>query len=424
MIEHTELVETLTSNFRAHDVHGNEILSFDNPSVTYRSYTKDRIGNVSSVKPYIHTLDYDVTRFDGQAESSSYVIVYTAEFGGGDNVKTGMYAAVSRDAAMGFLYTPQLSALADELAASAWNAALDQLGGEKFNTLVFLAELNKSTDLVTSFAQKVDRGTKILMSSIRRPAVAFRQMKKAFGKYSRGFKAPNGTGSVAKLWLLWRYAVQTAMLDVQNAARTAASLLRDNESLVDISIMIRRSGAVDLGVMQVSDESWGRQIGINLSLGSNVTHTLSRVGQVHAHAWIKANRRNSFLADANQLGLLNLASAAWELTPLSFVADWILDIGSYLERASAAIGVDIIDAGTDVLRKVGGQHGLVINSIYGVVSRDFSGEAARYESSSYIRRRKTDYNPVWTPAFRMSTNRWLDAAALIRSIPMGRMKVF
>jgi hypothetical protein len=40
----------------------------------------------------------------------------------------------------------------------------------------------------------------------------------------------------------------------------------------------------------------------------------------------------------NSLGLLNPLQVAWELVPFSFVVDWILPIGSFLEAATGTIG--------------------------------------------------------------------------------------
>jgi hypothetical protein len=51
---------------------------------------------------------------------------------------------------------------------------------------------------------------------------------------------------------------------------------------------------------------------------------------------------NEFLAKANALGLINPFSIAWELTPLSFVVDWFVPVGSFLQQMSAPLGLDFI----------------------------------------------------------------------------------
>lgn len=52
---------------------------------------------------------------------------------------------------------------------------------------------------------------------------------------------------------------------------------------------------------------------------------------------------NSDLWLANQLGLLNPASVAWDAVPFSFVVDWFFDIGSFLESLTCLVGLEIRD---------------------------------------------------------------------------------
>lgn len=47
---------------------------------------------------------------------------------------------------------------------------------------------------------------------------------------------------------------------------------------------------------------------------------------------------------SNNLGLLNPALVAWELTPFSFVVDWFLPVGEYIENLAADIGISYQNA--------------------------------------------------------------------------------
>lgn len=51
---------------------------------------------------------------------------------------------------------------------------------------------------------------------------------------------------------------------------------------------------------------------------------------------------DEFLSGASTLGLINPATIAWELTPYSFVIDWLLPIGNWLDSLTASIGVKFI----------------------------------------------------------------------------------
>lgn len=60
---------------------------------------------------------------------------------------------------------------------------------------------------------------------------------------------------------------------------------------------------------------------------------------------------NPYLFRANQLGLVNPASVAWELLPFSFVYDWFTPVGAFLNEMTATYGLDISDAYTTVFVK-------------------------------------------------------------------------
>lgn len=55
-------------------------------------------------------------------------------------------------------------------------------------------------------------------------------------------------------------------------------------------------------------------------------------------------RVNSISREFDRLGFTNLSSLAWELAPYSFVADWFIPIGNYLNTMDAFSGVTIVSA--------------------------------------------------------------------------------
>jgi hypothetical protein len=308
---------------------------------------------------------------------------------------------------------------------AAKNGCFDNLQSTTWNAPVFFAELSKTTELVVGFANGLKSSAEALANSTRSSrAHAWRQALRSMKRWARGTKLPpNVTGTVAKLRLQWRYAVQTAVMDIEDASKTTADLLLDKSNQVSNRISATRVGIEDLGAFVIADSAWGRDIGLGLSLGSNMSHQVSRVCHVDARAWFTAVRKNSFLTDANQLGLLNAPLIVWELSWLSFVADWVLDVGNFLSRSCAGLGFDLLDGGYSVFRRVSGEHGVLDYGYWVTPDRQFLSDGARYESSVYQRYTWENPTPVWTPKIRMNTSRWLDAAALIRSIPLGRFRV-
>lgn len=52
---------------------------------------------------------------------------------------------------------------------------------------------------------------------------------------------------------------------------------------------------------------------------------------------------DSTLSKLGQMGLINPLSVAWEVVPFSFVVDWFLPVGNFLEAITAPLGVTFID---------------------------------------------------------------------------------
>lgn len=61
--------------------------------------------------------------------------------------------------------------------------------------------------------------------------------------------------------------------------------------------------------------------------------------------YVQVSASNPNVMLANQMGLLNPVAIAWELVPLSFVANWFYDVGSFLNSMDTFYGLNIDDAG-------------------------------------------------------------------------------
>ena len=61
---------------------------------------------------------------------------------------------------------------------------------------------------------------------------------------------------------------------------------------------------------------------------------------------------NPVLAAMQKLGVANPASLAWELLPYSFVVDWFLPIGQYLNSWTADLGLSFIGGSQTVIRRL------------------------------------------------------------------------
>lgn len=76
----------------------------------------------------------------------------------------------------------------------------------------------------------------------------------------------------------------------------------------------------------------------NHSNGTNSAYTVTGAGMEGCFVRIDAIPTNDPLVALSALGITNPASIAWELTPFSFVLDWALPIGDYLQSLDAMLG--------------------------------------------------------------------------------------
>nr|WEU70938.1 MAG: maturation protein [Hangzhou fiers-like virus 5] len=78
--------------------------------------------------------------------------------------------------------------------------------------------------------------------------------------------------------------------------------------------------------------------------GDTQARSSDRVVAARCAAYVAIDNPNLFLA--SQLGFTNPATVAWEVVPFSFVVDWFVNVGDFLESFSAFHGVTFRDAFT------------------------------------------------------------------------------
>lgn len=123
-----------------------------------------------------------------------------------------------------------------------------------------------------------------------------------------------------KLWLAYRYGITPAVNDL-----TGLLIETDNE-LNNRGLYLRV--AARGGWQETSERVYG---------STAVPRPVRTEGTVHGVCHVEFD--NLELQRASQLGLTNLPFLLWDLTPWSFVADWVLDVGGYLDQLDTMIGV-------------------------------------------------------------------------------------
>jgi hypothetical protein len=125
------------------------------------------------------------------------------------------------------------------------------------------------------------------------------------------------TRAAANAWLAATYGWRPLVNDVYNAAQTLAETVNRPENTE--SRVTSYTSVTDHRIFP------GYVIGVSPSI-------VSRRESIQKESWKGIWRfRPTSLDSWGSFGLLNPASVAWELLPFSFVVDWFLPVGRYLE---------------------------------------------------------------------------------------------
>jgi hypothetical protein len=232
---------------------------------------------------------------------------------------------------------------------------------QKFNTGVFLAELKESVGLIgesaiaifkiisalkkgrVSDALKVIRNYAGGDSSRRlenRSQLNARRRKKRQKPISKSDYASN-------MWLELQFGWLPILSDIHDLIELVSEGLTDDKEKV---FSVSGYGNADYGyesTPRVEDFDYSHGIyspEIARCHYQNRTIISKGKGNTRIGYTYTYKCSNSKLDFLNQLGLINPLSVAWEIVPLSFVADWFLPIGNWLNSLTADAGLEILDS--------------------------------------------------------------------------------
>lgn len=127
---------------------------------------------------------------------------------------------------------------------------------------------------------------------------------------------------ISDVFLAWRYAISPIMNDLA----ATAEIISAPPSQEFVSY--RKSGV--RRVVRHPDKSSWRRIGF--------------IGEERCTVQFTARVENRNLALANQLGFTNPLYWIWDKTPWSFMVDWFLPVGTFIESLTAELGFEFQNA--------------------------------------------------------------------------------
>jgi hypothetical protein len=134
----------------------------------------------------------------------------------------------------------------------------------------------------------------------------------------------NPSKKLSEIWLSYKYGWQPLMTDVYNYLNWSYTSFNEGVPVVGRS-RVRSAIAVTDGV-------------VNSSTGRSFI-TGSKEHKCEVKCWIGLGDTDAY--NLSRITSLNPLSIAWELVPLSFVADWFYDVGGYLQLMEASLGAGV-----------------------------------------------------------------------------------
>jgi len=127
--------------------------------------------------------------------------------------------------------------------------------------------------------------------------------------------------SAPDLWLEYQYAWKPLLSDIYGTYQLIQDGLASNGQVLSASRTVKEQ-------MTISATSGGLTIPIPVTVSVNCS--------------LSARVHDQRIAGLRSLGLINPALVAWNVLPWSFVFDWFIPVGTFLEAVSATAGLTFV----------------------------------------------------------------------------------
>jgi hypothetical protein len=212
----------------------------------------------------------------------------------------------------------------DAVVNAADSQVLQQISSLKFNAAQAFAERGQTTRMLTkSIARAVAVISALRKGNISGANALISQRVKDFRpprKRKKIIKAPTHD-EFSSLWLEYQYGWKPFLQDIYGAAELLAATVVANPP-------VRATGKSKL---------------ILRDAGLHTTSGLGLDWQWESETSVKVSidfvMENDAIRALQQTGISNPALLAWELLPYSFVVDWFLPVGQFLENLAAPAGL-------------------------------------------------------------------------------------
>lgn len=221
-------------------------------------------------------------------------------------------------------YRPSFS----DLEAQAITDALADLGSATAELGVELKEARKTAEFVGNTLSTLVKAVRMVKTGRIPP-----EWKHAWRRWKKG--PTSALTPAANMWMEYRYAWMPMILGVYDVCD-----LLDQRRARPVLVTVRKRA--EDSVTSVVAESYVPHGGYYV-LRCNRTSSSEEVKSVYVVLTFEP--KNFLYLALNDVGLLNPASVVWETIPFSWMADWVVNFGSYL-NAQAAVRLWSLKGGT------------------------------------------------------------------------------
>jgi hypothetical protein len=299
-----------------------------------------------------------------------------------------------------------LATVSANAVADAKSKALKKARDMKINVAVTLGEGRKTVNMIADTARTLGKAY-----------TAFRRGDLKTVAKALGVKKP--TKGASNHWLAWSYGWMPLVSDVVGLAEFAAQQVEETAGRKP-RFSTRGKTLMSLKAPDVQGTATAPY-----PLGTAVKYNWRPEKDggclIKANAGLLLELEYTSAATAAQLGLglTDAALFAWELIPFSFVFDWFIDVGTWLEQLSGLQGIKVLSGFSSVEESLKGEfyHSLSSNEwqLQGTFPRTF------YSMRRYSRASWDGGQPTIRVHFAdgLSARRIVTTAALWRQLSRG-----
>jgi hypothetical protein len=220
-------------------------------------------------------------------------------------------------------FTPVLNqSLKDQVNANALNGSLLALKGMKVNLGNALGQSKQTVNMILNTARKIG----LSLSSLRRGNLV--QAYQALGLDPKAAKSKRllpqkSSKALADEWLALQFGWKPLLKDVYDGCEDLARLSQEPRRLRVTSSRTKRWD------VSFQEGAW-----------EGLPVTVRDQGQYTRRYVYVFTYRHETITSLSRFGLTNPASVAWELTPWSFVVDWFIPVGNFIDALDATFGFE------------------------------------------------------------------------------------